>query len=92
MDKIEKMIIVAALKGANVIYMQECWTSPFFMCTRERYPWIEFAEDPIEGESTQLLMNLAKKYNVVILSPILEKDSVQGVLHNSCVFIDNHGK
>jgi beta-ureidopropionase len=92
MDKIERMITAAAYKGANVVCMQECWTSPFFMCTRERYPWVEFAEDPIHGESTQLIMALAKKHNMVILSPILEKDPVQGVLHNAVVFIDNHGK
>ncbi|CAM9141072.1 unnamed protein product, partial [Ectocarpus fasciculatus] len=92
MDKIEAMLTAAAFKGANVACLQECWTSPFFMCTRERYPWVEFAEDPEIGESTMMIKELAKKYNMVILSPILEKDKAQGVLHNSCVFVDNHGK
>jgi beta-ureidopropionase len=40
------------------------------MCTRERYPWVEFAE-PADGESTQFLQELAKKHNMVIVSSIL---------------------
>jgi beta-ureidopropionase len=91
MDKIEHMITAAGKLGANVACLQECWTSPFFMCTRERYPWVEFAEDPLDGESTHLIKSLAKKFNMVILSPILEKERARGVLHNTCVVINNHG-
>lgn len=91
-DKIRILIEAAAVGGANIVCLQECWTSPFFMCTRERYPWVEFAEDPRSGESTVFLKELAKRHNMVILSPILEKDRRQGVLHNSCVVISNHGE
>jgi len=90
--KVGTMIEAAAAGGANIVCLQECWTSPFFMCTRERYPWVEFAEDPRTGDSTVFLKSLAKKHNMVILSPILEKDRRQGVLHNSCVVISNHGE
>ena len=40
MNKIEKIIEVAALEKTNVLCLQEVWTAPFFMCTRERYPWL----------------------------------------------------
>lgn len=60
------------------------------MCTRERYPWVEFAE-PVDGESTQFLKKLAVKHNMVILSSILERDEHRGTLHNTTVVIDNHG-
>ena len=36
-------------------------------------------------------MKLAKKYNMVIVSSILERESVKGTLHNTAVVIDNHG-
>jgi beta-ureidopropionase len=58
------------MEGANVVGLQEIWTAPFFMCTRERYPWVEFSE-PVDGESTQFLSKLAKKHNMVIVSSIL---------------------
>lgn len=48
MDRIGEMIEIAALEKANIICLQEIWTAPFFMCTREKYPWVEFSE-PIDG-------------------------------------------
>lgn len=60
------------------------------MCTRERYPWVEFSE-PIDGDSTQMLKELAKKHNMVIVSSILEREKNKETLHNTAVIIDNHG-
>ena len=54
-DKVEKMIEAAAELGVNVLCLQEAWTCPFFFCTRERYPWCEFAEDAKTGRSTSFL-------------------------------------
>ena len=48
MNRIKDIIELAALEKVNVICLQEAWTAPFFMCTREKYPWLEFAE-PIDG-------------------------------------------
>lgn len=47
---------------------------PFVFCTREKQPWMEFAEDAKNGRSTQWIQKMAKKYNMVITSPILERD------------------
>lgn len=90
MARIAQIAELAALEGVNVLCLQEIWTAPFFMCTRERYPWVEFAE-PIDGESTQMLRELAKRHNMVIVSSILERERVKETLHNSAVVIDNHG-
>lgn len=63
---------------------------PFAFCTREKR-WCEFAE-PIDGECTQFLQELALKYNMVIVNPILERDVKHGeVLWNTAVIIGNHG-
>lgn len=65
---------------------------PFAFCTREKYPWCEFAEDAETGVTTQFLSNFAKKYNMVIISPILERDSNDGdTLWNTSVIINTDG-
>eukprot|EP00012_Vannella_robusta_P001783 CAMPEP_0206190154 /NCGR_PEP_ID=MMETSP0166-20121206/4584_1 /ASSEMBLY_ACC=CAM_ASM_000260 /TAXON_ID=95228 /ORGANISM="Vannella robusta, Strain DIVA3 518/3/11/1/6" /LENGTH=387 /DNA_ID=CAMNT_0053606185 /DNA_START=363 /DNA_END=1526 /DNA_ORIENTATION=- len=91
-NKIEKMIDAAALMGANIVCLQEAWTGAFFFCTRERYPWSELAEDPENGRSTQFIKGMAKKYNMVIISPILERDEEHGeTIWNTAVVVGNNG-
>lgn len=90
-NKYEHIIKAAYHAGVNVLGLQETWTAPFFFCTRENYPWIEFAESAKNGESTLFLKELAKKYNMVIVSPILERDDTKETIWNTAVIIDNHG-
>jgi beta-ureidopropionase len=81
----------AADMNVNVLCLQEAWTMPFAFCTREKH-WNEFAEDAYKGRSTKFLQGLARKYNMVIVSPILERDSVHfETVWNTAVVIDNHG-
>ncbi|KAK4750037.1 hypothetical protein SAY87_027486 [Trapa incisa] len=88
--KLEPMIDAAGASGVNVLCLQEAWMMPFAFCTREKR-WCEFAE-PINGESTQFLQGLAKKYNMVIVSPILERDVNHGeTIWNTAVVIGNSG-
>jgi hypothetical protein len=64
---------------------------PFAFCTRETH-WCEFAESAETGESTVFLQALAKKWNMVIVSPILERDEAHGsVIWNTAVVIGNNG-
>ena len=85
------MIDAAGSMGVNVLCLQEAWTMPFAFCTREKQPWLEFAEN-VDGPSTQILARLAKKHNMVIVSPILERDDVHGgTIHNTAVVIGNRG-
>lgn len=63
---------------------------PFAFCTREK-KWCEFAE-PVDGESTKFLQQFARKYNMVIVNPILERDISHGeTIWNTAVIIGNHG-
>lgn len=90
-DRTETMIHAAGAMGCNVLGLQEAWTMPFAFCTREKHPWLEFAE-PVDGPSTQLLSGLARRYNMVIVSPILERDELHGgTIHNTAVVIGNRG-
>ncbi|CAF1517943.1 unnamed protein product, partial [Adineta steineri] len=86
------MLAVAHECQVNVVCMQEAWTMPFAFCTREKYPWVEFAETAYDGPTTKFLAERAKKYNMVIVNPILERDEEHGdVLWNTAVIISNHG-
>ncbi|ROT62833.1 putative beta-ureidopropionase-like [Penaeus vannamei] len=90
--RISQMTEAAALCGVNIICFQEAWTMPFAFCTREKQPWCEFAENPDNGPTTQLCQELARKFNMVIVSPILERDEIHGdTLWNTAVVISNTG-
>lgn len=34
----------------NIVCLQEAWNCPFFFCTREKHPWLQFAEDLNTGK------------------------------------------
>ena len=90
-ERTETIIHAAGKMGVNVLGLQEAWTMPFAFCTREKQPWLEFAE-PVDGPSTQRLAALARRYNMVIVSPILERDEAHGdTIHNTAVVIGNRG-
>ncbi|CAH0725047.1 unnamed protein product, partial [Brenthis ino] len=89
-DKIEKVIDVAASEDVRILCLQECWTMPFFLCTKDKENWKEFAEPASDGPSTMFLSKLAKKYKMVIISPILEIDD-QGLWWNTAVVINENG-
>lgn len=92
-NKIAKIIEAAYQCGVNVICMQEAWNMPFAFCTKEKHPWTQFAESAESGPTTQFLQELSVRYNMVIVSPILERDENHGdVLWNTVVVIDNHGR
>ena len=82
----------AHLSGVNVLCFQELFHAPFFLCTREKYPWVEFAENYKTGPTAALTEELARKYNMVIVSSILERDEIKGTIHNTAVITNNTGE
>ena len=75
-ERHEELINAAGELGIQVLGLQEAWTAPFFFATREKYPYAELAEDPKNGPSAKVISRLAKKWNMVIVSSILERDPV----------------
>lgn len=66
---------------------------PFAFCTREKFPWCEFAEEAEKGPTTKMLAELAKSYNMVIVHSILERDVEHGeTIWNTAVVISNSGR
>lgn len=89
-QKLKPIIDSAGASGVNILCLQEAWMMPFAFCTREKR-WCEFAE-PVDGESTQFLQEYARKYNMVIINPILERDVNHGeTLWNTAIIIGNRG-
>ncbi|XP_071093343.1 beta-ureidopropionase-like [Haliotis cracherodii] len=82
----------AALCGVNILCFQEAWNMPFAFCTREKSPWCEFAESAEDGPTVKAMQDLCKKYNMVVVCSILERDEAHGdILANTAVVISNTG-
>ena len=78
----------AAKKGANIICLQELFTSLYF-CDVEEYANFKLAE-PIPGETSNTLAALAKELGVVIIASLFEKRA-EGLYHNTTAVLDADG-
>jgi N-carbamoylputrescine amidase len=88
MDKAIEGIREAAAKDANIVCLQELFTSLYF-CDVEDYENFKLAE-PIPGPSTDLLTAVAQETGVVIIASLFEKRA-QGLYHNTTAVIDADG-
>src|SRR5215469_1542256 len=87
-DKAEAMIREAAARGAQVICLQEIFTTVYF-CQVEDHSYFRFAEE-IPGPTTARLGKVAKELDVVIIAPMFEKRAA-GIYHNTAAIIDADG-
>lgn len=78
----------AALKGANIVCLQELFTSLYF-CDVEDHENFKLAE-PIPGPSTDILSAVAKELGVVIIASLFEKRAA-GLYHNTTAVLDADG-
>jgi len=78
----------AAAKGAQIICLQELFTSLYF-CDEENYDNFLLAE-AIPGPSTEALQPVAAELQVVIITSLFEKRA-QGLYHNTTAIIDADG-
>jgi len=84
---IEK-IRAAAKQGAQVICLQELFSSLYF-CDVESYDNFKLAE-AIPGETSNTLAALAKDLGVVIIASLFEKRA-EGLYHNTTAVLDADG-
>ncbi|HET9487595.1 MAG TPA: carbon-nitrogen hydrolase [Chryseosolibacter sp.] len=78
----------AAEKGAQIVCLQELFTSLYF-CDVEDYDNFKLAE-PVPGPSTEALSAVAKELNVVIIASLFEKRT-NGIYHNTTAVLDADG-
>ncbi len=92
-DKTLQLVEQAAKQGANIIALQELYSTRYFP-QYEGEDKDAFAHT-IPGDSTLPFQAIAKKYGVVIIAPIYEKEKKKNgkcEYHNSAVVIDDKGK
>jgi len=87
-EKTAGMIREAAAKGAQVICLQELFSSLYF-CWEENYDYFSLAE-AVPGSTTILFQELARELDVVLIASLFEKRA-QGVYHNTTAVIDADG-
>jgi N-carbamoylputrescine amidase len=88
LEKAIRGIKEAAKKGAQIVCLQELFTSLYF-CDVEDYNNFNLAES-IPGTSTEKLAKIAADLNVVIIASLFEKRT-QGIYHNTTAVLDADG-
>ncbi|MBN2445462.1 MAG: acyltransferase [Phycisphaerae bacterium] len=89
-DKHVALIARAADKGAQVICMQELFYGPYFPAEQDT-KWYSLVERVPEGPTTQLMCELARKHQIVLVVPVYEEE-LPGVYYNTAAVIDADGK
>ena len=87
-DKAVAAIREAAGKGAQIICLQELFTSLYF-CDVEEYENFGLAE-AIPGPTTDILQQLAGELQVAIIASLFEKRA-EGIYHNTTAVLDADG-
>ena len=77
-----------AKRGARLVVLQELHNSLYF-CQTENVNNFDLAE-PIPGPSTQLFGEIARQYQVVIVTSLFERRA-PGLYHNTAVVIEKTG-
>jgi N-carbamoylputrescine amidase len=86
--KAEEKVREAADKGAQIICLQELFSTLYF-CQSETHDFFDLAE-PLPGPSVEALSAVAREKSVVIIAPVFEKRA-EGIYHNSAAVIDADG-
>jgi len=89
-EKHLRMIEEAAQKNVQLLCLQELFYGPYF-CAEQDIRWYDLVERVPEGETTKLMQEVAKKYNMVIVVPVYEEE-MTGVFYNTAAVIDADGK
>jgi beta-ureidopropionase len=89
-DKHVGMIAEAASRGAQVVCLQELFYGPYF-CAEQDTKWYELTERVPEGPTTQLMCELARQHDLVLVVPVYEED-LPGIYYNTAAVIDADGR
>lgn len=86
--KAEKLVREAALKGANIILLQELFETPYF-CQRHDFEYMELATTLEENPAVKRFQEVAKELDVVI--PVSFFERAGNAAFNSIAIIDADG-
>lgn len=86
--KAEKLVREAAAKGANIIFLQELFETPYF-CQRHDFEYMDLATTPEENPAVKRFQKVAKELDVVI--PVSFFERAGNAAFNSIAIIDADG-
>lgn len=78
----------AGQQGVQILCLQEIFNTPYF-CPGQDPKWYASAES-VPGPTVEIMQSYARKYGMVIIVPIYEKEQ-PGVLYNTAAVIDADG-
>jgi beta-ureidopropionase len=79
----------AAAQGAQVVCLQELFYGPYF-CQVQETEFFSYTEAIPDGPTTQLMREVARDNNVVLIAPMYEHEQA-GVYYNTAAVIDADG-
>ncbi len=88
LSKALKRIQEAAARGANIVCLQELFSSLYF-CQEENPAIFDLAE-PVPGPTTEALAKAARQTETVVVGSVFERRAA-GVYHNTAVVLDADG-
>ena len=86
--KVEKMILEAADRGAQIVCLQELFHMIYF-CYEENHDYFNLAETK-DSDTLRQLSTLARQKRIVLIIPYFEKRA-EGIYHNSALVVDVDG-
>ena len=78
----------AGKQGVQILCLQEIFNTPYF-CPGQDSAWYASAES-VPGPTVERMQEYAKKYKMVIIAPVYEKEQA-GLLYNTAAVIDANG-
>jgi beta-ureidopropionase len=97
LDKIKKAVIEkhmglieqAGKQGVKMLCLQEIFFGPYFPA-EQNTRWYDFTEKVPEGSTVQQMMEMARKFRMVMIVPVYEEE-MAGVYYNTAAVIDADG-
>ena len=80
----------AAAQGVQILSMQELFYGPYF-CPSQDIRWYGITESVPDGLTIRLMQEVAKKYAMVLVVPVYERE-MPGVYYNTAAVIDADGR
>jgi len=88
--KHERLIAEAARQRAQIVCLQELFYGPYFAAEQD-VRWYQVTEPVPDGPAVEWARKLAKKYELVLVVPIYERE-MTGVYYNTAAVIDADGR
>ncbi len=89
LEKHLPLVEEAGKAGVKILCLQEIFNGPYF-CPSQDKRWYAAAE-PVPGPTLELLTPYARKYEMVLVVPVYEREQA-GVYYNTAAVIDADGK